>query len=240
MRGRSFGTVASAIMPAAPKTILGSAASSTSSTTVAFTLVAAVAIGDLIVVRWAANNLSATTPTATCADGTANSYTNRAFLGVNATAAAGVVGGIFVCKATVALTTANTLTLTLSGAVIMKVVVAHSFTGFQNALRGVAVTASGSSLAPSVTSAVAQTGDLVVGAVAAETNTAVTADADTLGGVWSTIASVLSVAGGTADLAVSCHTSFKIPNVAGAQIFNPTLSGTATDWTAQAIVIPPV
>ena len=127
---------------AAFKTALGNNGNSTSGTTLAITTTAAIEIGDLVVVRWASDNLNATTPTATCADG-GNTYTVLRQGAVNATAASGVAGGMLATKATVARASGLTITLTLSGAVTAKAAFAESFVGAENTVRSAAVGATG-------------------------------------------------------------------------------------------------
>ena len=134
-------------MPVAFKTALGTGLGTSSSTTVTITTTAAIAIGDLVVVRVATDNLNATTPTFTCADGSANSYTIHRQGAVNATAAAGVAGAIFCRKATAARASGSTITITLSGAVAHKACFAESFTGAENTVRSAAVSATGTSTA---------------------------------------------------------------------------------------------
>ena len=118
-------------MAVAFKAALGSGLSTSSGTTIVITTTAAIAIDDLVVVRWASDNLNATTPTATCADG-GNTYTVLRQGAVNASAAAGVAGGMFATKATVARGSGSTITVTLSGAVAHKAIYAESFTGVEN------------------------------------------------------------------------------------------------------------
>ena len=221
-------------MAVAFKTALGNGAVTSSGTTVTITTTAAIAIDDFVVVRWAADNLNATTPTATCADG-GNTYTAHAFRGQNATGAAGVVGGILATKATVARASGSTITVTLSGSVAHKAVYAESFTGVDNTLRNAAVLASGASTTSTVTSGSATAGDLVVGLNAVESRGAVTFDSDTTNGSWSTGVVKLSSTSGTDSASVEANGQYKIVTATGAQTFNHT-NPSSTDWAAMVCV----
>jgi len=234
MRGRTFGIIASAVSGGVFKSALGNNGNASSGTSLVITTTAPIAIGDLVVVRVAADNLNATTPTITCADSGGNTYTSRAFLGVNATAAAGVVGAILSTKATVAVSTGGTITVTLSGAVTAKAAYAESFTGFDDTLRNAAVTASGTTAASTVTSGSATAGDLVVGLVAVESRAAPTYDTDTTGGAWSTGVNKPSATSGTDSGCVETNGQYKIVNATGAQTFNHT--NTATEWVAMVCI----
>ncbi len=222
-------------MTAAFKTALGNNGNSTSGTTLVITTTAAIAVGDIVVVRWAADNLSASTPTGTVTDTGGNSYTAHAFRGNNATAASGVVGGINVCQATVAVASGQSITLTLSGAVTAKAMYAESFTGVENILRNAAVLASGASTTSTVTSNSANTGDLVVGNMAVEDRAAPTFDSDTSNGSWSTGVTKPNATSGTVTNCVETNGQYKITTGAGTQTYNHTNAN--TDWAAMVIVL---
>lgn len=231
---RSIGFFASGILNKGFKAALGNNGTAVSANTLVITTTAAIAIGDLVIVRVAADNLSATTPTFTCADSGGNAYTSRAFAGVNATAAAGIVGGILATKATVAVAIGGTITITLSGAVVAKAAYAESFIGFDNTLRNAAVTASGATTASTVTSGSATAGDLVVGLICVEDRTAPTYDTDTTGGSWSTGVNKPNATSGTATSCVEVNGQNKVVTATGAQTFNHT--NVATDWVAMVCV----
>lgn len=219
------------------KTNLGNNGNSTSGTTLAITTTAAIAVGDLVVVRWAADNLSATTPTGTITDSGSNTYTAHAYRGQNATGAAGVVGGIAVTKATAIVALGGTITLTLSGAVTAKAMYAESFTGFDNTLRSAVVLASGASTAASVVSGTVNSGDLVIGAVAAETRATPTFDADTLNGSWAQPINKPNATSGTDANCVTINGQHKVTTAAGAQTYDNTI--VSTDWAAMVCVFQP-
>lgn len=82
---------------------------------------------------------------------------------------------------------------------------------------------------PSVTSPSLVSGNAVIGAVAYQHSTALTADSDTSGGSWSAVQRITSqgiLAGGGSLNAQSIHNQFKILTGSGTQTFNPVLSGT--------------
>ena len=223
-------------MAALFKASLGNNFNNVSGTTLAITTTAAIAVGDFVVVRWAADNLSATTPTATCSDGN-NTYTVQSQGAVNATAAAGVAGGIITTLATVAKASGSTITLTFSGAITGKAAYAESFTGVTSSLRFAAISATGASTAPSPgTTSSVPIGDLVLGVVAAETRAAITADPDATGGSWS--AGTTRTGGGTSGqdaTSVTASGQYKITTAAGAQTFNQVI--TSTEWWSACVVM---
>jgi hypothetical protein len=219
------------------KSALGNAAATTAADTLVLTTTAAIAVGDLVVVRWAADNATATTPTATSVtDSGGNTYTDHAFRGNNATANAGIVGGILATKATSAVASGGTITLTLSLTTSAhRAMYAESFTGFHNLTRSNVVVNSGASTASTVTSGVVTPGDLVVGAVAIESRTAPSAyDSDVLNGSWSSGVVKPSNTTGTDATLVEVAGQYKIPTASGAQVYNVTNAN--TDWAAMVVV----
>jgi hypothetical protein len=224
-------------MAVAFKTALGTGQATSSGTTIVITTTAAIDIGDLVVVRWASDNLNATTPTATCADG-GNTYTVLRQGAVNATAAAGVAGGMLVSKATVARPSSSTITVTLSGSVAHKCAFAQSFTGVENTTRVAAVGATGTATAASApaTAAGIVAGDLVLGHIANETRAlATTGDTDTTNGAWSAAVMHRSSTSGSDATNVSVLGQYKIPTATGAQTFN--LTAVAAEWLCQCVVL---
>jgi hypothetical protein len=219
------------------KTALGSNFNNTSGTSLVITTTAAIAVDDLVVVRWAADNLTATTPTATCADG-GNTYSVLIQGGVNATAAAGCVGGILVTKATVARASGSSITLTLSGAVAGKAAYAESFTGALTTVRSAAVSATGTVAAAAVAaSGTVNAGDLVLGTLSNETRALpTTGDTDTLNGSWSTLVKVAG--GGTSGqdaTSVTVAGQYKITTASGAQTYN--FTAVASEWWMSTVVL---
>jgi hypothetical protein len=211
------------------------------STSLVITTTAAIAVDDLIVVRVAADNLNATTPTFTCTDSGNNVYTTHAQRATNATAASGVAGAIMCAYASTAISTGGTITVVLSSATpAHRAAYATSFTGANNTLRATPTAAATGTTAAvsSGASSTVSSGDLVLGWSAIEGNNTTTGDADTLNGTWSTLVSVSSAAGGTAASRVQVNGQHKIVTASGAQTYDNTT--TATDWVAGTIVMQPV
>lgn len=213
------GIMASSVLDAPTlgfKAGIGSAVSNVSGTTVVIALTAAVEIDDLVVVRCAADNLSATTPTMTCADSAGNTYTTHASLGVNATAAAGVVLGLFATKATAPIPIGGTITVTLSGAVVEKAAYAESFAGFKNLLARTLAVSTALNGNPGIKGFV---GELVVGACAHESHVELTGDTDTVAGEWLSEARVPSRTDGADDASVSIYGQHKVPTYSTQQAY---------------------
>ena len=222
-------------MPVAFKASLGSGVATSSGTTITITTTANIDVDDLVVVRAAADNLNATTPTFTCADG-GNTYTTTVQLARNATAAAGVAGAVMCTKATTAKPAGSTITVILSGAVAHKAAYAESFSGVLNTTRSTPGSLSGAStIAASPASGTVAVGDLVIGAVAYETRGNLTGDADTGGGTWSTLVQARSATSGSDATCVSAAGQYKIPNTITAQTLN--ISGVSADWVAFVVVL---
>ena len=224
-------------MAVLPKYFLGSAAGTASSTTIPIATTNQADLGDLIVVRAACDNLSATTPTFTCVDLVGNTYTTVVQKAHNATAGAGAAVAIMVTKVTVALPAASTITVVLSAAVAAKAAYAETFTDC-----GVTVRASNSfsqsaaaqSGSGAVTPAV---GDLVLGVAAVETLAAIVGDPDTVGGEWSVLRAQVASTGTTATSMTVAGQS-KIPNVTASQTYGVSWTG-VTDYAGAAVVLVP-
>lgn len=215
----------------------GTGASTTSSTTVTITTTRNVRVGQTIIVCVATDNLSATTPTFTYSDTAGNTYSARQQKANNATAAAGIAGGIGVAKVTAALASGSTITVTTSGNVAQKAAQAFVFENVADSLRNSTTAASGASTAPAVTTGSATTGDLVFAAIARESNATPSAyDSDTTNGNWSTAVNSVSVSGGTATSRVGIASQYKIVTASATQAYNNTLPA-STDWAAMAVVL---
>lgn len=220
------------------KTALGNNFNNTSGTTLVITTTAAIDIDDLVVVRWASDNLSATTPTATCSDGS-NTYTLIRQAAVNATAAAGVAGGMLVTKATVAKASGSTITLTFSGAITGKAAYAESFTGCDITVATTAVGGTGTSTAgATATLGAFSIGNLWLGHVANETRSALTSTATSSGGTWSTMVTVAG--GGTSGqdaTSVTVGGQWKVVNSALASGFAYNVGTVASEWVCQSVAL---
>ena len=226
--------------PTGFKANLGTQVATTSGTTLVITTTTAVTVGEVIVVRVAADNFGTaqTQPTFTCADSASNTYTTHAQRATNATAAAGVAGAIIVAKATTALAAGGTITITLSNSVAARAAYAESFTDYDNTLRAsTMVTAAGSSTTPAVTSGSVTSGDLVLAATAVEHNTAVTYDTDTANGTWSTAYNLVNAAGGTANTRVQITGQHKVTTGTATQAYNNTIA--TGDWVAMILALEP-
>lgn len=226
---RRLGIIASSVANKGFKASLGTQVATASGTTLAITTTAPIAVNDLVVVRVAADNLSATTPTFTCADSGANTYTTHRQGAVNATAAAGVAGAIMCSKATTAIATGGTITVTLSGAVAARAAYAQSFVGFNNTLRVAAVGSSGTTAAQTSTaSATVTAGDLVLGFSATETRGSVIGDSDNAGGPWSAMVTLPNATTGTDATCVTVAGQHKVSSVSTIHSYDP--AGPTTEW----------
>lgn len=238
-RGRVIGLEIGTPAPVTPafKSSLGSATSTTSGSTIAITTTNPIAVGDLVVVRVASDNLSATTPTFTAADSGGNTYTTHRQQAQNATAAAGAANAIIATKATAAIAAGGTITVTLSGAVASRAAYAESFVGFSNTARAVNSVGAASSSSSSSGAVSCQTGDLMIGAAAIESSAAITGDTDTTGGSWSTLVTALANTG-TSLTSMTVAGQYRIPNVAVSQTFNTTWTG-VTDYASCGVALIP-
>jgi hypothetical protein len=219
---------------------VGNAVSTTSGNTLVITTTAPILINELLVIRVAADNLSATTPTITATMGAGDAITSQAFRGQNATGAGGIVGAILARRDTGKhYPTGTTITITFSGAIAHKAAYAEAFYGFQNVLRNAVVLASGATTAATVTSGTPTSGDLVIGAAAIESRVAPTAyDTDTSAGSWSTGVVVPSATTGSPDTGfVEITGQSKVVNAATAQTYN--LTNANTDWAAMVAIFTP-
>jgi hypothetical protein len=221
------------------KTALGTQVATTTATTTVITTTAAIAVGDLVVVRIASDNASATTPTFTCADSGSNIYSTLVQKAVGASTA-GVAGAIMVSKATNAVSSGGTITITQSVTEAARAAYAESFTGCSATARSLPTSASGSAgtAAASGSSSTVASGDLVVGLVCAETQNAATADSDTTDGTWSTMVSLSNASGGTDTTRVQANGQYKIATGTTAQNYGNTI-GATTDWIAMVVILVP-
>lgn len=226
-------------MPIAFGGALGSNTNKTTGTTVTLTTGAIVPIGALVVVTWAADNLSATTPTlSSVTDSKGNTYTVIANVGSgSATAAAGQVAGIAVSRLTVALTAADTISAIASSAsTVVKAVDAAYFTGATIATRAAATTATGNGTAPSVNYTAGVSGDLLIGVVGNQNNALPTGDADTTNGSWNVLGGVAST-GGNAATNISVYSQYKILTATGSQTYNVTIA--SGQWSIATVALIP-
>lgn len=170
---------------------LGSAQNRDGTSTVALTVGTAVPIGGTVVVWVASDNINDTQPTFSATDTKGNTYTQVAQGARNGTLMAGISGGMLIAPVTSALTTSDTITVTLSPAhgqaAFSKAIFAEAFTGVTTTLRGSANQNIVFATSVSVSDTTPVSGDLVIAGVAVEAPyTDLALDSDTTNGPWST------------------------------------------------------
>lgn len=131
---------------------------------------------------------------------------------------------------TVALTTSDTITVSLSGITtvarawaLIEIAPPAGYTA--DPITGTSTGANGASTTPSVTSASLSTDDVLVGGMGAAGNATITADSDTTRGTWST-QQTSGVGVGAAGAEISSQ--YKTITSAGTQTYNQTI--TSADW----------
>lgn len=234
----SVGMFAAGVVNKGFKTALGNNGNAASGTTLVITTTAPIAVNDLVVVRVACDNLTVSTPTIAVADSGGNTYTQHRYQGNNGTGAAtGVVSALLATKATAAVATGGTITVTLGTAVTAKAAYAESFRGFNNTVRSTPVGAIGSTAAHgSGASGTVNAGDLVLGLDATETRGAITGDAAAANGTWSAIVTKANAAAGTDATCVTVAGQYLIPTAAGAQTYDPSAAN-GLDWATAIVVL---
>jgi hypothetical protein len=218
--------------PPAVGALIAQAIDSVSDTTIALTVDVAVPIGVLLILRIGVDNASSTTPTFTCADSRANTWT-LVGQGVRPIAAGtGVAGAMFKCSPTTALEVGDTITVTLSDAVAMKAAYVEAFSGWTTTEPVGESYGIGSATSLSVSPAVAMTaaGELTVGMMAMESNADPTYDSDTTNGSWAGNRMVKSDSG-TSTTSIEVGGQYKEVTAAGNQTINWTMA-VATDTVA--------
>lgn len=215
-------------------TRIGANSSNLSGTSLAITLTDAVAVGDILLVYVATDNLSATTPTFTIADVANNSFVSLAQAARNATGAAGVAAGLFYLACRNPIAAATVVTITMSGAVVGKAAQIDRYTGV--GMPRVVVTTNDASTTPSVsvTDANAKTRDLFVAMLAAETSVIALGDTSAYQGSWRAVEATASA--GVADAGVQVARQSKYLTADGAQTWQGSI--TSTDWIAFGVTLP--
>jgi hypothetical protein len=196
--------------------------------------------GDVLVMAVATDNLSATTPTFTVDSNPTEcgGWTQITQLARNASAAAGLAVTVFTTTlVSGGVSLMNTPTVTLSGAVVAKVMRIIALRGCSETQRGTVQTANGSSTSPSVVSPSATSGDVVIGVSAAEQNTEITGDSDTTNGSWSSNNETGWTTGGGSAANMSLKMQTKIVSAGGTQTYDTTSAN--TDWIQVAFVLQP-
>jgi hypothetical protein len=232
-------------MPFASVDLRGTASNKSSGTTISLTPTATIPVGALVVVEVAADNVGTSNAADTTEHGIASSpgqtWTKLREMSRGAgSAAAGVVTSLWATVVTTALTTSDSITLTISSARTAKVIAARAFTfsNFWSANLSGVVTGTpthGNSASPSVSTSSLSSGTwLLLGVVGRERP-----DGDTHGSVtdW-TMRTKRGTTGSTAATNVSFVRGDRVLNPgSGVQTFNPTI-GTSGDWSAIIAAIP--
>jgi hypothetical protein len=204
--------------------------SSEASTTI--TTTAGASVGDLVVVRVAADNsgTAGAAPTLTVTDTRSNTWTTEtAALADPGNVNAGACAFIAWTNVTTAIQTSDTITLAWSPNVSAKAATADAYAGFTG-VDTQEVTASGTGTAVSVASNSVASGALVVVAVAIEARSSgATNDADTTNGTWDAN-TILTADSGTGNTSMQLAHSKKTTTGAGVQTFDTTI--TSNDWAA--------
>lgn len=165
-------------------------------------------------------------------DSKGNSWLPVKNQGAGAGSNVGAAVAMFYCRPSRAILTTDTITVfgAFAGATTRVCLQIHEYSGvgalvnsaFSNVVAP--VSAIGTSATPSVNITPAANGQMVFGAMAVETNTAVTGDADVVNGAWAPISTNLSNSGTDAtSMTLSVQTKFV--TAGGAQTWNPTLAG---------------
>lgn len=161
--------------------------------------------------------------------GAGNTWTSRqAPLNDPGAANAGHVLRIFTCRLKAALTTSQSITVDFGGVTT----VARSWTLMEvtgaagmGAIYQTGANGTGSSTTPSITSGSITNGDMIIAAMGAEGNAAITGDSDVSNGSWST----QQTSGvGTTNAASEISSQRKVVTGNGAQTYNLTI--TSADW----------
>lgn len=202
---------------------LGNGVSTTSNTTVATGATITAAVGDMLVVAVAASNDGAagisSLSNVVDSDGL-NVYDLRALINYNpAAAGAGATLGLYTCNVKFALSS-DTITANFSGNTDQKAIQVYKIVpGAGESVIFVdadTVGQTGSSTTHAANAMTVANGDIIFSAAAIETDDAVTGDADTTNGNWSSVLTRLADAGVDA-VTISCVSQFKTVNATGAQ-----------------------
>jgi hypothetical protein len=230
LSGTSAGTSTSAHTPVRHVQNLGTASSKTSasSLTVSFTGATKPAVGDLVVVHGARNNLLNDVIPDTLTDSAGNVYTLITALGSSLAlgAGAGIVGVQFASVLTAAWPSGtNTITWTHPTLSVRAMAAQHFTRDADGAIYRPGVASGASTVGTPTASRTAVAGELLVGTLAGEHSATAVADADTVAGLWSSVYGVATTGGlDTENAAASAQ--HKAATAAGSQTFNPTTAST--------------
>lgn len=198
------------------------------------------AVGDMLLVIVAADNngTGGISSVSSVTDAVGNTYNLEAEIVNNPSGAAtGCTLSFFTSVLTSALTAQN-ITVNFSPNTALKTAQVYRIqpaAGEVPLVRAVGAGATGTSTTPSITNASVENGDTIFGGLAAETDDAITGDADTSNGSWSTQWDN-TWSGASDALSISVASQYKTVTAAAAQTFNPTIAG-AQDWAVNWIVV---
>lgn len=207
----------------------------TTATTMVLTLVGdTFAINDMMIVCVACDNAGASGSAAnvtSITDPQGNTYDERIdAVFDNGAASAGIENAIYTCRITTAKIASDDVTInfnvTTAAVAVTIWKIAHD-----GSVRATYVTganpAGATTGTPTVTTSSLTNGDTVFGHLAAESNVAVTGDADTTNGSWSTQQTATANTG-TAATSVRTATQYKTVTATATQTYNPTLTSSDT------------
>jgi hypothetical protein len=209
-------------------TTAGSGNSATSTATLAFDCGNSFAIGDVIVVCISADNngASGVSSLTSVTDAGGNVYELLQATYDPGAAAAGQTVGIAWARITTALITTDDVTINFSPNTVSKAAVVHKLdpdTGITIQKVTSGFTAGSATGTPTVTTATVTIGDVVIAAIAAESNAAFTGDSDTTNGSWSTQTTAVGNTG-TSGTSSRVASQTKIVTATATQTYNPTIT----------------
>jgi len=224
----------------------GSGNSATSTTTLAFNCGQNFAIGDVILVCISADNngASGATSLTSVTDVKGHTYTLVQATYDPGAAAAGQTLGFGYTKVTTAMITTDQITVNFSPATTAKAAVVYKLHP-NFSIKKIRMPASGTggtfgagsaTGTPTITTSSISAGNIFVGALAVESNAAVTADADTSNGAWTTQHTATGSTG-TAATSSRIAAQGKVVTGTATQTYNPTLTSAdcIIGWIAWAI-----
>lgn len=196
----------------------------------------AITVGNTLFLYIATDNTGQLPNVTGVSDPRGNFWTRVSNTTINPGADAGASVEVWVSRTQFAYTNGDDLTVSWDQNITRGAFRVNEFSGVapQSTMTNVTGTGSGTTIGSLATSPLI--GQMVIGAAAIETNTAITGDADVTNGAWSAIGTVVSNSG--ADLtSITLSEQYKIVTAGGAQNWAVTKTG-AADWAAVSIVVP--
>lgn len=204
--------------------------------TMALTSAGTIAVGNTLVAYVANDNSDGSTglyPTLT--DPRGNTWTQRAAAIKPGTSNTGICVSVYTCRVENAYTNGDAIGISFVTPPRTTWII-YEFSGVATgALPTPSVTAQGNSASPTVSITPTAAGQLVVAALAGETNTTLTGDSDTTDGSWSAIDVQLSNSGSNST-SVQINTQYKIVTGTTAQSWTGTWAG-AQDYAAAIVAL---